>query len=86
MPRFGVDNAASAVSFGHQAAGFLAQGLDEDVHRALQSSERTGRPLGSDAFVARLERALDRSQAPQKPGPKPVGGLISAVSPELVAR
>jgi putative transposase len=52
-------------------SGFLDRGVDEGFHRALQSSERTGRPLGSDGFVMGLEAALDRSLTPKKPGPKP---------------
>lgn len=50
---------------------FLAQGLDPAEHRALQSAERTGRPLGSEAFLARLEADLNRPLAKRKPGPKP---------------
>ena len=50
---------------------FLDQGPEDGVHRALQSSERTGRPLGSETFLARLEAGLDRSLTPKKPGPKP---------------
>jgi putative transposase len=37
----------------------------------LRRHERTGRPLGSVEFVKKLERRLDRSLLPQKPGPKP---------------
>jgi putative transposase len=50
---------------------FLAQGPDPAEHRALQAAERTGRPLGSDAFLARLETDLNRPLAKRKPGPKP---------------
>ena len=32
---------------------------------------RTGRPLGSDAFIDALETRLGRALRPQKPGPKP---------------
>ena len=38
---------------------------------ALQASERTGRPLGTPRFIARLEKRLGRSLARRKPGPKP---------------
>jgi putative transposase len=51
-------------------AGFLAEGLDEADHRAIQAGERTGRPLGSAAFVADLEQRLGRTLARQKPGRK----------------
>jgi putative transposase len=50
---------------------FLRGGLSEDEHRAIRAAERTGRPLGSDRFIARLEKRLGRSLARQKPGPKP---------------
>ena len=36
----------------------------------LHQHERTGRPLGSTDFVKRLEQTLNRTLAPQKPGPK----------------
>lgn len=36
----------------------------------LQRHERTGRPLGTDAFVERLELDMGRALQPQKPGPK----------------
>lgn len=49
----------------------LAGGLDDGEVEALRRHERTGRPFGSDRFVARLERALGRSLAKRKPGPKP---------------
>ena len=50
--------------------GFLAAGLPADQHKALQSHERTGRPLGDEGFVERLEDALGRSLKKGKPGPK----------------
>ncbi len=50
---------------------FLDQGLGEGEHQALRAGERTGRPLGSEAFVAALERDLGRPLARRKPGPKP---------------
>jgi len=43
--------------------------LDSDLHRHM----RTGRPLGDDAFVDRLEQQLKRPLRPQKRGPKPQG-------------
>jgi len=51
-------------------AGFLAAGLQKEEHEALQRAERTGRPLGSQGFVAELEGRLGRRLAPQKRGPK----------------
>ena len=50
---------------------FLRGGLSEDEHEAIHAGERTGRPLGSAKFVARLEKRLKRPLARQKPGPKP---------------
>ncbi|MFI4974110.1 MAG: transposase [Caulobacterales bacterium] len=50
---------------------FLAEGLSEAEHRALQLGERTGRPLGSEAFVTGIERRLERPLSRQKRGPKP---------------
>jgi putative transposase len=49
----------------------LAQGLDEEERELIRSHESTGRPLGSAAFVSRLEKRLGRTLARQKPGPKP---------------
>jgi putative transposase len=49
----------------------LAQGLDEADRAKLRRGERTGRPLGSAAFVADLEARTGRTLARQKPGPKP---------------
>lgn len=56
--------------FGNWSA-FLAGGLDAAEHAAIQGAERTGRPLGSPAFLAGLERRLGRALARRKPGPKP---------------
>ena len=39
----------------------------------LQRHERNGRPLGTPAFVERLEQSLGRVLAPMKPGPKKQG-------------
>ena len=43
---------------------------DEDV-RLLRAHEQTGRPLGAEAFVGKLEQKLGRVLRRQKPGPKP---------------
>lgn len=58
-------------------SAFLAERLDDADHEAIRASERTGRPLGSARFVARLEQRLDRPLARQKPGPKPGAELRS---------
>lgn len=44
---------------------------EEDEITLLHRHERTGRPLGNDAFVDRLEDELARVLRPQRPGPKP---------------
>jgi len=49
----------------------LSLPADEDEVDALRRHERTGRPLGDDAFVERLEARLGRNLRPRKPGPKP---------------
>ena len=36
----------------------------------FRKHERTGRPLGKDSFVEKMEIFLDRKLKPQKPGPK----------------
>jgi putative transposase len=40
----------------------------EEVY-ALRRHARTGRPLGDDVFVARLEKTLGRTFRRRKPGP-----------------
>jgi putative transposase len=51
-------------------AGFLAGGLTAEQAEAFRRHERTGRPLGGDSFMAKLERKLGRPLARRKPGPK----------------
>ena len=55
-------------------AKFLRAGLGDEDREAIRAGERTGRPLGSEKFVAGLERRLKRKLARQKPGPKPAVG------------
>jgi putative transposase len=50
---------------------FLAEGANTEQRELFRSHESTGRPLGSPAFVGRLEKRLGRTLARQKPGPKP---------------
>jgi putative transposase len=47
---------------------FLAAGLPEADHEALRAAERTGRPLGSMAFIAEIENRSGRSFAPGRAG------------------
>jgi putative transposase len=48
---------------------FLDTPEEVDADR-LRRHERTGRPLGRESFVERLETELGRALRPQKPGPK----------------
>jgi len=50
---------------------FLSKRVDDEEIMLLRKHERTGRPLGSDTFLTKLEKRLKRSLRPQKPGPKP---------------
>ena len=50
---------------------FLAGGLAEDALEAIRRHARTGRPLGSAAFLEALEARLDRALRPGKRGRKP---------------
>ncbi len=50
---------------------FLAEAACNDEYDHIRAAERTGRPLGSSAFVQKLEAHLQRPLARQKPGRKP---------------
>ena len=52
-------------------ADFLREASRPALDHALRRSERTGRPLGDDAFIAGLEHRLGRPLARRKPGPRP---------------
>jgi len=47
---------------------FLSPALTKENAELLRRHERTGRPLGNEAFVERLEIKLGRNLRPQKPG------------------
>jgi len=49
----------------------IVPGSEPETFAALRAAETIGRPLGSDAFLARLERRLGRRVRPRKPGRKP---------------
>ncbi len=55
-------------------AAFLAQEEDAAAVKMLRQSETTGRPLGSDKWIEKLERLTARQLKPQKRGPKTGGG------------
>ena len=49
---------------------FLHYPVDPDQRDMFQKHERTGRPLGGDAFINRLEIRMGRSLKKKKTGPK----------------
>jgi putative transposase len=49
---------------------YLRQAEDIAIAEKMRKYEQTGRPLGSDSFVMKLEKILDRMLRPKKPGPK----------------
>ena len=49
---------------------FLSRGLSDDEVEKFRCHERTGRPLGTNSFLGRLENILGRILHKQKPGPK----------------
>ena len=51
-------------------SAYLAAPVDDSEVETLRRHERTGRPLGSESFVAHLETMLGRILRSQKPGPK----------------
>ena len=51
-------------------AVFFSQPVDSLVVEKRRKHEQTGRPLGSEKFVMKLERILDRMLRPKKPGRK----------------
>lgn len=52
-------------------ASLLKGPLTEELFEDLRRAELTGRPIGSPAFLARLEKRLGRPLRLQKRGPKP---------------
>jgi putative transposase len=52
---------------------FLSGGLSEFEIEKMRNHTRTGRPLGSESFVAGLEQRLGRMLLRRKPGPKGKG-------------
>ena len=62
-------------------AALLRSGEDMSLSEALRRSESTGRPLGSSAFLDRVEALLGRDPKPSKRGPRPKRGELSALSP-----
>jgi putative transposase len=52
-------------------AARIEAGEDEAMSARLRRAEQIGRPVGSAAFIADLERQTRRRLAPARPGPKP---------------
>lgn len=50
---------------------FLSGGCTDADSEVLHRHERTGRPLGDDDFLSKIEKAVGRSLRRRKPGPKP---------------
>jgi putative transposase len=49
---------------------FLSFDIKSTEIELFRKHERTGRPLGNDPFIKKMESLLDRKLKPQKPGPK----------------
>ena len=49
---------------------FLGSGLSDEALALFRRHERSGRPLGDDGFVARLEALVGRVLRPGRRGPK----------------
>ncbi|MEO6091561.1 MAG: transposase [Novosphingobium sp.] len=64
-----VPNWRAMLRHGLEAGGIGRNG--EEIVNAIEARLRTGRPLASEAWVARQEFALARRLAPRPPGPKP---------------
>jgi putative transposase len=52
----------------------LESALSEEDLKDLRGHSRTGRPLGDETFMERLESAVGRARRPQKRGPTPKQG------------
>ena len=55
---------------------FLGAGLDPGARDAIRASERTGRPLGAQRFIRKLEKRLHRTLVRGKPGPRPSSAIV----------
>jgi len=69
--RWGVRLLGLAAGIDYRA--LLARREDKEVLRRLRTSTHTGRPLASDAFLAKVERALGRRLRPLPVGRPPKG-------------
>ncbi|MGB5216731.1 MAG: transposase [Smithella sp.] len=53
---------------------FLYEGIDEKDMNRIRQHERTGRPLGDDQFIKKMEGVVNRVLMKRKPGPKKRNG------------
>jgi len=67
-----VSNWRAMLRYGAELGEAGAEGVR--IARMVEARLRTGRPLGTDAWLARQEALLDRPLAPKKRGPKPRAG------------
>ena len=51
---------------------YLTTDDTEDTYSRLRTHTQTGRPMGSERFVSRLEKLTGQRLRRQKPGPKPI--------------
>jgi len=49
---------------------FLQGGISEEDYEAIRKHENTGRPLGSESFIRKLEKITGRILRRKKPGPE----------------
>jgi hypothetical protein len=66
----GLVKVAPLLAMAEDWRGLLRSAVCEEELRRFRQGERTGRPLGDDEFLARLEAQLGRVLRRQKPGPK----------------
>ena len=63
--------AASLLDIVDDWRAFLSDPAADGMGQTLQHHERTGRPLGDENFLTKLEGLLNRVLKPRKPGRKP---------------
>lgn len=66
-------------------AAFLEQPEDDAAVAALRRSYSTGRPVGTEAWIAQLEALTSRTLAPRKRGRKPKVQAEAAAEPTALA-
>jgi len=50
---------------------FLMKDIDTETIAVFRKYERTGRPIGDDDFIEKVEKITGRQVKARKPGPKP---------------